>query len=182
MLFIPIIIGISLIVGYLRGGSIKNFSNVEFKNPIFIFIGFLIQVIIFSSWFQSSNFKNYTGILFIISYLVVLITISSNFHLKSIRVIGLGFFLNFLVILFNYGYMPVSIKALQSVGAHTKIELLKTYTRFNNCVLMSKSTNLNFLGDIIPIPVLNQVISIGDIFILLGFFLFIQEGMFYRKS
>lgn len=182
MLFIPIVIGISIILGYLRKGSLKNIERIEFKNGIFIFIGFLLQIVIFSSKFQSSNLKNYTGILFIVSYLLVLITILSNLHIKSMKAIGLGFLLNFLVIVLNGGYIPVSVKALQSVGAYGKIELLKRYTRFNNCVLMGKNTNLNFLGDIIPIPLLKQVISIGDIFILLGFFLIIQEGMLTKRS
>lgn len=181
MIIIPLIIILSIIIGYLRKGSLKNFLNIELKRLSFIFFGFLIQIIIFSSYFQLSSFKKFTGLFFIISYVIVFITIYSNLHLKSIRVVGLGFLLNFLVILFNKGYMPVSIDSLSKVNAYEKIKLLKEYTTFNNCILMSSKTKLNFLGDIVPIKFINQVISIGDIFILLGFFFFIQEGMLKKK-
>jgi len=181
VILIPIIIVLSIILGYKRGGSLKNFLNIEFKRLIFIFIGFIIQVIIFTSYFQLSSLKIYTGVFFIISYIIVFITIYSNFHLKSVRLIGTGFFLNFIVILFNKGYIPVSIDALKKVNAYEKIKFLKEYTTFNNCILMSAKTKLNLLGDIIPIKYINQVISIGDIIILLGFFLFIQEGMLKKN-
>ncbi len=46
---------------------------------------------------------------------------------------------------------------------------------------MSAKTKLNFPKDIIPIRYFNQVISIGDVFILLGFFLFIQEVMLKKN-
>ncbi|MGB9843918.1 MAG: DUF5317 family protein [Caldisericia bacterium] len=67
------------------------------------------------------------------------------------------------------------------MNAYEKIKLLNEYITFNNCVLMSAKTKLNFPKDIIPIRYFNQVISIGDVFILLGFFLFIQEVMLKKN-
>lgn len=88
---------------------------------------------------------------------------------------GLGLLANGLVILVN-GKMPVSATALENAGQLDVLYILEKGESFSHTLLDTQTTRLGFLGDLFPIylPVLgNVVISVGDILIAVGCFLWI---------
>jgi Family of unknown function (DUF5317) len=83
----------------------------------------------------------------------------------------------------NGGRMPVSIEAGQFLGPEY-IEALKEGT-YGKHIAINNSTLLPFLGDIIPLSApypKEQVISIGDVVMNVGAFIFIQHLMLDYKS
>lgn len=82
----------------------------------------------------------------------------------------------------NGGRMPVSAEAALVLDPQY-IELLKEGL-YAKHALLDESTRLAFLGDIIPVTdpyPRSQVISIGDVIMNIGIFLFIQYLMLHHS-
>lgn len=105
-----------------------------------------------------------------------------NQHLRSMWLVALGLLSNSLVIAANGGHMPVSLKAAEQAGLP---ELLVPLQNKADAVhsLMTPESPLWFLGDIIPMHVGNyhKILSLGDLFLLLGIVLIGIEGSLQAK-
>jgi len=88
-----------------------------------------------------------------------------NRHLKGLWLVALGFGLNTLAILTHGGQMPVTAEALRQAGIPRAIPILKERGDGLH-VLVEPGAPLWWLGDVIPL--VHQVISIGDVLILAG--------------
>lgn len=100
-----------------------------------------------------------------------------NLHLKSLWFVWMGLLANTLVIIANHGHMPVSPEALHQAGLGRLEPVLRnTYDAVHT--LMSEQTRLWFLGDVIPVPleVFRNVMSLGDVLLMLGIAGVILEG------
>ena len=100
-----------------------------------------------------------------------------NLRLISLWFVWLGLLANTLVITANRGHMPVSAEALRQAGlGHLEPVLRNTYDAVHT--LMSEQTRLWFLGDVIPVPleVFRNVMSLGDVLLMLGIAGVILEG------
>uniref|UniRef100_A0A7C3HXD6 DUF5317 domain-containing protein n=1 Tax=Meiothermus ruber TaxID=277 RepID=A0A7C3HXD6_MEIRU len=105
-----------------------------------------------------------------------------NAHLRGLWFVGLGLLCNALVIFANRGHMPVSSEALYRVGLESYIpKLQQQYDAVHT--LMTGSTQLWFLADIIPVHVLGytNVISLGDVYLMVGIAHTIVGGALERK-
>jgi hypothetical protein len=101
-----------------------------------------------------------------------------NIQRKSMKLFVIGVLLNFLVISFNGGKMPVSITGIKGINS-TTIELPNREFDIKH-IAVTPNTKLVYLADIILIPrpyPLPKILSIGDVFLMLGLFVFIQEVM-----
>ena len=172
---------LSLILGKLRGGKIKNLGNLYISGWYLIVLSFLLEII--SILIVSNTTGNLNNIIkenfFYVNvtiYLLLIIGIIMNFHEEGFRVVLLGSILNFLSIVLNQGKMPVSIKALKFSNQYAQLSLLDE-GRIMTHSLANETTKFHFLSDIIPIPKpypLPKIISIGDILIGIGLFIIIQ--------
>ncbi|UWV47776.1 DUF5317 domain-containing protein [Acetivibrio thermocellus] len=92
--------------------------------------------------------------------------------------VGLGASLNALVMLVNGGRMPVSLEAMQKAGIKEVTEMIMSGAD-NKHAVISSTTKLKFLADIIHLPgFIGQgmgVVSIGDLVVALGLFVFVFE-------
>jgi hypothetical protein len=78
---------------------------------------------------------------------------------------GVGWLLNMVVVLANSG-MPVSLSALARIGASPA--LLAGGGPLGKHLALGAGSTLSFLGDIIPVPALRSVVSIGDLVMIAG--------------
>jgi len=97
-----------------------------------------------------------------------------------------GVALNLLVIVANGGFMPIAPEALVQAGIVESTQSVTLYSRrpaSKGVVLPREETALWWLSDIIALrfPIRN-VISIGDILIAVGIFLFIQKTMLRQED
>ncbi len=88
-----------------------------------------------------------------------------NLHLRGLWVVAAGFAMNTFAILTHGGQMPVTAEALRRAGIERAIAILAKRGDGLH-VLTSSRDPLRWLGDIIPLH--HQVISIGDVLIVLG--------------
>jgi hypothetical protein len=105
-----------------------------------------------------------------------------NTHLRGLWFVGLGLFCNALVIFANKGHMPVSSEALYKVGLESYIpKLQQQYDAVHT--LMTDSSRLWFLADVIPVHILGytNVISLGDVYLMMGIALTIVDGALEAK-
>ncbi|MCM3574164.1 DUF5317 domain-containing protein [Mesobacillus subterraneus] len=169
---------LAVIVGYLRKGSLKSLATLKLKFGWVFPLLLLVQIAVFSLQNEIPALGQASGFIFMLVYIAGLFFLAMNWHYKGFAIIFIGVFLNFLVMAVNGGRMPVSMEAAVILDP-AYIEAIKAELYAKHAVLTS-STNLGFLGDIIPLTdpyPKNQVISIGDVLMNIGIFMFIQHLM-----
>jgi len=174
----------SLVVGKIRGGKLSNIGNIELKAWYLFILSFVLEFasIYFVSKkvpYVSSFVEKYFIFIHGVSYVLILITLILNFKHKSMILVFIGTLFNFLVIILNGGKMPVSADGLKSAGLLENLQMLLDKKIITH-TLIDSTTKLRILGDVIAIPEpypLAKMISIGDIFLALGVFLFLQKAM-----
>ncbi|MCR4431678.1 MAG: DUF5317 domain-containing protein [Tepidanaerobacteraceae bacterium] len=176
---------ISIIIGILRGGSLKNLSAIPIKNLELIFVSFIIRYLPLVLKGDLYNIAaRYNFIISSASYLLLIYALFSNRHIKAMRLVTVGVVLNFIAIVANGGKMPVSIQALDMTGLNELKPLL-----FDPSYLYHKAidsaTKLSFLGDIFPLPPpypRPRVFSLGDLMMGIGVFSIVQRAMLKKSE
>lgn len=176
----PIIL--SFLIAKLRGGKIKNIEKVSIKGWYFFILAVLVQLSI--SIVKGINpragielLNRYFIYLHAFTYLLLIIGIISNIKFNSMKLFLIGLILNLIVILFNGGQMPVSLDGIKGISNYAELPDRQFDIKHNS---ITKDTKFVYLADIILIPKpypLPKIISVGDIFIMSGVFLFFQEAM-----
>jgi len=179
----------SLAVGKVRGGKFRNLENVTLKYWYLFIIGFLLEF--GSNYFGAKKsgvmyefINNYFLYIHSLSYILIGIGLVFNFDKKPMIIFFIGHVLNFIVIVTNNGQMPVSGEGLEKLGLLKNLEMLQTNSVFSH-TLLNESTRFKFLADVIQIPrpyPLPKMISLGDVFLLVGIFLLIQQGMINKNK
>ena len=178
---------IAAISAYIRGGKLKNMSNVRFRYWYLVILGFFMQ--------QIPGFLNNLGdgefakiaadtsfILVVTSYILIIIPLLFNLKINGIFFSLTGTILNAIVIIANNGMMPVTKNALVATGYDRSLEIGQKLDMIH--YVANGSTRINLLSDFIPIPrpyPIPHVLSIGDVLLCIGLFLFIQY-MFLKKD
>ncbi len=174
MIFIIFFTG--FIIGLIRGGKVSNIKKLKLTHPWMIFLSVLIEVFLLLLMRNDVEITQLFAFLASIpQYFLLFLFIWFNRQLPYIQVIGLGCFLNALVILLNFGSMPLAdiaayIRESESASQYLLERNLVTYH------IINENTKLWFLGDIIWLPSpFYAFISIGDLFLYSGVLLLIQH-------
>lgn len=177
---------IGFIVAIFRKGKIKNIEDININGWYLFIIAGLIQGSI--SWLKGKTeilganfFEQHFFFLHLFTYLLILIGIILNIKKRFMKFILIGMALNFIVIFANHGKMPVSFKGYK--GYDYYIEELPAFDIKHS--LASEETKFLYLADIISVPMpykIIRIISIGDIFLSIGIYLFFQESMIKKKD
>ena len=174
-MIVLVVLVASIAVALLRGGNLGHLGTLNIRWRGVIILGFLIQVLAFSSfWQDNSGTKSLTQFAYLASLCLLLVALAANRHIPGVKLLTFGFLLNFIAIAANGGFMPASLSALQS----TQLPLLQPGQVWSNSIGMGVDTRLPFLGDIFAIPKqfpFSNVFSIGDILIALGAIYLIQK-------
>jgi hypothetical protein len=169
---------ISFIVGLLRKGNLRAFSQLNLKWGWIFPLLLVVQLAVFTFQNDSEFLGQLSGSIYIAVYIIGLIFLFLNRRNPGFILIFIGVFLNFIVMVLNGGRMPVSVEAA-AVLDPGYIQALKESLYAKHAMLTS-TTHLGFLGDVIPISdpyPRTQIISIGDIIMNIGIFFFIQYLM-----
>ncbi len=173
---------LSLLIGFFRGGNLKGISDLNLKFGWVFPILLGIQLIIYFTQNSFTWIAGLSSVSFMLVYVVGLYFLWVNRTYEGFGILFFGVLLNFIVMLVNGGRMPVSAEAATILDPHY-IEALKNGLYAKHTILDS-STKLGFLGDIIalqpPYP-RTQVISIGDIIMNIGAFIFLQHLMLKHR-
>jgi hypothetical protein len=180
---------LSLIVAFVRWGSIRRLGELDLRHTWLIFVPLVLTALLYTKRIHGMEFMGSVApYLQAFIYLMAFIVCIVNRRLRGMAFIGLGAALNFAVMMANGGKMPVSVPAVRYV--HMEKDLRSDMVRHR---LMDDNTRLPLLADIIPLrgpavhgpaavamklvsPSIPGVMSIGDGVFSFGLFLVIQFG------
>jgi hypothetical protein len=174
---------LALILGFIRGGNLRSFADIRLKYGWVFPVLLALQFLMFSFQNSSAWVGNWSNYFIIIVYLIGLGFVWMNRQQQGFLLIFIGVLLNFIVIAFNGGRMPVSLDAAVLIDPSFK-EILQSGLYAKHQVLTDR-TIFGFLGDIIPLPnpyPLKKVMSLGDVVMNVGIFIFIQNLMLNHKN
>jgi hypothetical protein len=186
MVYDGIVIG--LIIGFIRAGLFNGLlalTKIQIRGGLIFPILLVLQLLIYYLHKDSGFLASINGYLFMVFYVIGLIVLWLNRNEKGFWFILVGVFLNFLVMLVNGGKMPVSLEAAVSALDPVYAQMLQAGTVVSKHILMTDSTHFSFLGDIIPLSPpypRSQVLSIGDIIMNFGIFIYLQKVMLAQKE
>lgn len=164
---------ISIVIGYLLKGSIKNL-NIEMMSGVYLVIAaFLIEAVMVFLISRGMIVRGTITYFFnLIMYIMIFIFAYLNRNNRWILVMSIGFLLNAVPIFLNGGAMPVSTDAAIKAGLTTNVSSEGLY------LLIKSGTKAALLGDIIPVNFIGHfVVSIGDMIAAIGMSIFIITGM-----
>jgi hypothetical protein len=173
---------ISLILAVIKKNDLKNISKVKIKGlalfPASFFLQYLSMFIVerYGDTAVGVFVTDYFMWIHLLSYQFLLVGVVINIKKGYMKILFIGTMLNFIVILFNGMQMPVRIPPEYARAWENYIYLISGKDLIHT--VMTTETRFSFLADIImlkkPYP-FNKTISIGDIFLLLGYGKFILE-------
>lgn len=177
MFLLAIVTGI--ILGLLRRGSLGRLANLSLQGAPLLFLAVAIRLSVERAlgwgWDWLAPLAPW---LIAASYVLILHVVRLNHHLPGALPLALGTLANFTVIALNGGLMPVSPKAVLSVGGEHLIGRLDGQTDLVH-KLMDHETVLPFLADVLylPPPLPLQVFSVGDVLVSAGLIHMIMSAM-----
>jgi hypothetical protein len=160
-----LVLAISIVVGWVRGGRLRNLTEIRVRMWWLLPLGF---VLLTASAFAPATRHELAVALVLVSYLPLLLFVWLNREMTGIWIAGLGILMNFTVIVLNSG-MPVLTEAVEIAGGSGDLVLGAKH------VILNESTRLPFLADIIPLP--GAVLSLGDVFLAIGIGAFLEDQM-----
>lgn len=181
---------LAILFGFLLGGNLKNLEKIRLGKAYLILIAFSIEFL--SGYFLNSTnvivsnfFSTYTYFIQLLMYVLLAMFFKYNYKYLGMQFIIFGSVLNFIVIHFNNGYMPVDVGMSLRLEYYDSVSALMSGNVFAHKVLEIGKDSMVILADIINIPppyLFPKTISIGDIFIGLGAFFIIFLNMMYSKK
>lgn len=170
-------IAFGLILGFLAGGRIENLLSIRIRLVQLTFFGLFLRVATQIA-IQNDNapIDALRTPLFLAAFILILIGLWANRDQPGMSLAFVGVLLNTIAIGVNGGHMPVWQPAYEAAGFGAAEGLGPLH------VLLAGTDSAEFLlkagplGDILPIPLplIRNVASIGDLFLAVGlaFFLF----------
>jgi hypothetical protein len=143
--------------------------GLSFKYWWLVIISMLLRWLPFTLS-TTSSLVDLKSVSIIFSYLILMFVLLRNINISGVCFITLGSFLNFIAILVNQGFMPVSLEA-RALAGKTPLEIPSNgivLTRSGGIILPIEQIKLWFLTDFIPAPSIHVVFSIGDLIICVG--------------
>jgi hypothetical protein len=157
-LFTVLILAIvAVLVGLARGGSLSSLAATRTRWLWLVYAGVLLQVA--GAFVLSGD----TGLAVVLaSNAVIALFMLVNHRLPGMALAAVGLALNVLVITAN-GAMPVSAEAVEAAGGEGAADIggLK-HER------LTDDTRFAFLGDVIAVPGVRELLSLGDVLLALG--------------
>ena len=178
-------IGLATITAWMRRGKLSRLGDVTFRLWWVIPLMAILQSILIRLTHPPNRLEwwRLRPLMMTISYIILWAVVWLNRQLPGMTMVLVGTALNLLAIAANGGYMPISPDALARIAAG----LTAYQVPLGNVVLGSKDVLLSppqslfwMLGDILVVPEpfpWPTAMSIGDLFLAVGIFLFIYPTM-----
>lgn len=151
-----------LVLGLVLGGRLGNIPAERLRWPALTFVALALYWAPLVLGASSSA----AVVLILLSYVALLAFAVANLRLTGMAVVALGLALNAVVIAANNG-MPVDPQAVVATGLSSASELeaieLQGGRRWQEA-----DDRLAVLGDIVPVAMLDEVVSFGDLVLAAG--------------
>ena len=154
MILIPFAIVAGILIALIRDGGFAALRSLRIRWAPLLVAGAALTVLA-----DLAPIPGAIGLL-IVGLLMLLAGVAANFHLAGAITLGIGILLNTVVMVVN-AHIPVRLESLVSSGEVGAGDLSPDLSSVRQ--LEDADTRLAFLGDIVPIGILNTVVSFGDL-------------------
>lgn len=165
MPFTITVLVLAVAASWLRGGRLSRVAHVELRASWLLFAGVAIQVGVDLA--AGRGLLTDAGLpgwsLLLLSQLLVVAFLLGNRRLPGVALVAAGLLLNAVVMAANRA-MPVDPAAIAALGIEGATVAPGKHT------LLTGSTRLPWLADIIPVPWLRSILSVGDLVLAVGLF------------
>ena len=175
---------VAVVVGFIRGGNLRRLADLPLRWGWVAIAAFGLQVyLIYFPEPLNQGLGSPRVAILIFSYLLIFAVAWQNRTLPGIWLVGIGYTANFLVMILNGGYMPITMQALEQIGHSHKALGTEPGARVlgtKDIVLPRESTVGWWLSDIFVLPrpfPIPSVFSLGDTLIAAGTFWLVQSAM-----
>lgn len=173
-------ITMGIVCGLARGGTLPTLAARPWRFIWLAGVAFALQA--FAVWGVGANGPTpVASTLHVVSYLLLGIIVAANWRIPGMTIVGAGLLLNFLVIVANGGYMPITPEALMAHGEEQLAAVAPggTVVGSKDIVLEHGQAQLWILSDVITtrLPFWQRSFSVGDVVLALGLFYLVQAGM-----
>jgi hypothetical protein len=171
MFLLPAVI-FGVLAGFALGGRIDRLADVRLRAPWVFFLALGLQLVAFTSLFNSHIPEGVATAMSIGSYACLLAVFVLNARLPGMPIAGAGMLLNLAAILANGGHMPALPAAMRDAGL--------SYSGVHNNSIAEASPNLAWFVDRWAAPSwapMANVYSVGDVLIGLGATVIVAAAM-----
>jgi MFS family permease len=169
---------LGLVLGLLAGGSLRNLGEIRLR-----WAGLLVAAVVLRFGTEAALGAGIDVVetlrlpLLLGAFAILLVALWVNRTYPGLSLAFLGVLSNGLVILANGGYMPIWGPALATAGL-TSADVTRSFHIVVDAAATDFLGRLLILGDVIPFPFLLQnVYSLGDLFLALGLAFFLFAGV-----
>jgi hypothetical protein len=172
----------SLAVAWIRGASPLRLAAIRLRWLALPLIAFGMQLLAFAQ-FSEASAPFALGIQ-LASGAVLVAFLVRNLHYRALALVIAGTALNLLAITANGGFMPIRIADMERAGLTEAAAQLAAVGRYEKSMPLDDTTRLPWLTDVIylPLPGRDRLLSVGDVLIAAGTFLFIQEALVGQRA
>ena len=168
----------ALIVGALLGGRIPRLADLNLKWPILLIVALGLRL--GTGLIGELNWELPLGWTYIAAYGLIIVWLWFNWRVPGLQVAAVGIGANLIAVLANGGQMPIWAAAFSAAGfteAQIANDPFHVLLRADTIAQFVASGGL--LGDVVPlpIPVIRDVVSLGDLLLALGIFWAIVYAM-----
>ena len=158
--FTGIALVVGIVLGFVLGGRPRNVTRRPLRG-----IEALAAAVVLQAIPQLVDVSGTTGLACVLlSYALLLAFALINLRLVGMPVVLVGLLLNIAVITVNGG-MPVRTEAIRTVDPHVRLAEIDFGAKRH---LEDRSDKLTILGDVLPVPPIDQVLSFGDLILSFG--------------
>ncbi|HEU5316117.1 MAG TPA: DUF5317 domain-containing protein [Chloroflexota bacterium] len=164
-------------IAWLRGAPPTMLAGVRLRWKLLPALAFLVQLVVFVR--LPDAFSAVAPSLHLTTLALLVIFLAANVRYRGLLVVGVGLLLNVAVIAANGGYMPVRPTDLARAGFPAVAARLAQGQTYQKSVALDDSTRFPYLADVLPLPLPgpDRLLSLGDVFVAAGTFLFLQEAL-----
>ncbi|MBW3594622.1 MAG: DUF5317 domain-containing protein [Actinobacteria bacterium] len=159
-LVVPIAL-VAALYGLVRGGSLEPLAQTQFR-LLWILFAALVAQVGFDLWDPAWLSQTGDLVVLLTTNAAIVVFLAANRHLPGMLLAALGLLLNVIVISANAG-MPVSQEAAEIAGLEGELTNLGIKHE-----VLGPDTVFPWLADVIPLPGLNALISVGDVVLAAG--------------
>jgi MFS transporter, DHA3 family, macrolide efflux protein len=170
---------LGLLLGLLAGGRLGNLAEIRLRWTALLVAAVVIRFATEAALdAQIGAVEALRLPLLASAFGILLVTLWVNRTYPGLSLAFLGVLSNALVILANGGYMPIWGPALSAAGL-TEADVNRAFHTIVDAGASDFLGRLLILGDVIPVPVdvIRNVYSLGDLFLTLGLAFFLFAGV-----
>ncbi|MFL5777984.1 MAG: MFS transporter [Chloroflexota bacterium] len=171
---------VGLVVGLLAGGNLSNLATIRLRSVGLLFVAVILRFGTEAALRAGVPLADQLRLpLFAVSFAILLTGLWANRRFPGISLAFVGILLNATAILVNGGYMPIYLPSLTSAGFTPADVSTQVHTIIGPQLDAQFLLHAGPLADIIPIPVpiIQNVASVGDLFLTAGLAFFLFAGV-----